>query len=526
MAKRQTAEGPEAAAEPLIARAPTVLTNVGTKITDEAWQRIVALMDPDQPLTREEIYPFDLVATSDGLDFYFTRMTQRSLDNVTAQLRQGAAILAHHNMDTFPYGASYDAEQVDARGDEAWYESTFYRNLAGNADLITKRVVVGHDYLVRGVTANGQSTDDLIKLMRGGAQRKGSISFTVGMYQCGIDGKDMLAGWFGPWPDTETGCAHFPGIDYGEDGVGWAWMDDVDLLEQSLVYKNATPSAQLVRKAEELARLGILSVAQAAHVEERLAVRLPRYERRVHPSAATGGPAMRIAKRTTEQDPPADDAAQDPPADDATPTGQADPDTGDTGEEDEAGDDVAPEGDGQADRHAGHSHKGKNNGGHGEDYTGEGGDDEDRSPRRQVTASQRGILTRLAEADIRDVAGLESVLSMAELGETLYQRICKAAREARVRSQGTKLSPEQADRYERSLLAERDVDFVMAELDVYDAANPFKAGRQVTPADPADSTRGKDRQIKATAPTAPRVVSDGEDENIFARKPRAASAED
>jgi len=113
-----------------------------------------------------------------------------------------------------------------------------------------------------------------------------SISFTVGGYRCGIDGQDMLAGWFGDpepagmWDDKAT-CMHFPGIDYGKEGVGFAVMENNRALEESMVYMNSSPSAMLMRKARAMAERGVLTPVQRVIVEQKFRTVLPMFGRRV-----------------------------------------------------------------------------------------------------------------------------------------------------------------------------------------------------------------------------------------------------
>ena len=247
-------------------------------ISAEELQRVAELGDGS--VTEADIFPFRMVASGDGLDFYFTRQHDTSLKNFVRDLKAGQSVLGSHDIGTFSYGSSYDAQLVDADPTASSYEAAFYRQF-DRPELRTTKLVVGNYYLVRGVTLNGQPTDDLIKAMQKGAVRKASVSFTVGQYQCGIDNKNMLAGWFGPEPGEDE-CSHFPGVDYKKEGVGWAWMKDNTLMETSLVYKNASPSALLVRKADELARRGLLDRQQIPALELRLDHRLPSFERSVY----------------------------------------------------------------------------------------------------------------------------------------------------------------------------------------------------------------------------------------------------
>ena len=246
-------------------------------------------MAPGAKLTPRDIYAFRTIPSSDGLDFYFTRQDpDSSLKNFVRNLKAGQSLLGSHNINTFAYGLSYDAALEDADKDAAYYEATFYSKHA-KPDLATSKIVTSKSYMIRGTELNGQKTDDLIRGMDAGIIRKISISFSVGQYKCGIDGRDMLAGWGEQQTPIvpENGCRHFPGVEYKSDGLAWAWMRDGDLLEQSLVYKNASPSAMLIRKAETMAQRGLFSPNDLVHVEERLARRLPAYERTVFSGVKT-----------------------------------------------------------------------------------------------------------------------------------------------------------------------------------------------------------------------------------------------
>jgi len=417
-----------------------------TTVTDEQLDQIRALGDGS--VTHDDIYGFRMVASGDGLDFYFTRQHESSMKNYVRDLQKGQSVLGSHDVNTFSYGQSYDAAIEKADPTAAIYEAAFYRQYSNRPELATTHYVVGNYFLVRGVTLNGQPTDDLIKAMRMGGVRKASISFTVGKYQCGVCGNDMLQGWFGPWPDEDAGCAHFPGVEYKKEGLAWAWMMDADLMETSLVYKNASPSAMLVRKATELAVRGMLPTKELARVEERLQLRLPRHDRTVYPAAK-----LEDRMKTGEGIEP-------------TPEAEA-PEIMETPE------DVTPE-------------------------TVEGGPTTDspetpETPETPEPEEVRQIRQAWSQAQTRDAAiaeivggpvtveAIRSLKQSADLGSALYAVKVDEAVAVRVAAQGADTFD--SVKFRQVLIQMRDVEYVQSEIDSYTGQKQkaFSAGRSVTP---------------------------------------------
>lgn len=417
----------------------------------------------------EDIYPFRMIASGDGLDFYFTRQADSSMRNYVRDLKAGQSVLGSHDINTYSLGQSYDAEIIDADPTARYYEAAFYRQYADKPDLATKRVVVGKYFLTRGVELSGQKTDDLIKSMRMGNVRKASISFTVGRYVCSIDGIDLLNSWFGPWPDEEEGCAHFPGVEYktdkGDKVLAHAVMEDNDLLETSLVYKNASPSAMLIRKAEDLARQGRLPTKELARLEERLQVRLPQHDKAAFPGVSLEG-QNRMGGQDRKTDDPKDPAADAGLGGDVEPKGDPDP-----------APDPAPSPDSDA------------------------GDSDDVTP--EVSEAAKAAQTRLAQVDTRDaeittliggpvtVEAIRSLKADADLGTELYKHLVDEAVEARTRVQSETFDLEG---YRKVLTNARDVNYVTKEIESWGGAarKVFIPGRQVDPppaSDPGDTDR-------------------------------------
>lgn len=293
----------------MIATGPGFITQSGEP-TEEQFNDIRARFgDPRANVKPSDYYTFRMIASGDGLDSYYTKQdVATSFTNFVRDLRHGQSLLGHHETDSFTYGSSYAGEVTPADEQRAEYEPTFYPQW-DTPELRTKQWLVGDYYITRGVTLNNQSTDHLVRSMELGGVRKASISFMVGQYVCGIDGQDLIGTMFGPMPDES--CMHFPGIAY-EGQLAWALMKNNTLVETSLVYKNASPSSMLLRKAEALAQRGSLSARDIEKLEGRFQVRLPRFEQHTfggiavpagtvnNTTSTTGGEYMHVV--TTQSD--------------------------------------------------------------------------------------------------------------------------------------------------------------------------------------------------------------------------------
>lgn len=168
-----------------------------------------------KPLTRDEVFAFDGICSSDALDSYYTRMDPHStLRNFAEDLIAGTALLDGHDTDKTPYGRSFDSEIIEKDG---------------------ATLVRGRWYIVRGLTLNGANTDDTIKAIESGVIRDMSVGFGGNglWYKCSADGRDI---WDTPY---------YPG-DIDEDGnTVFFWIVDARLREVSTVYKGACPDAYI-----------------------------------------------------------------------------------------------------------------------------------------------------------------------------------------------------------------------------------------------------------------------------------------
>jgi hypothetical protein len=394
----------------------------------------------------EDVFGYRLIASSDGVDSYFTRTDRAtSMENYVRDLQRGQSVLGNHSVGTFSYGSSYDGEVIKADPDRAEYEATFYSRYADRDDLKAEHWVVGDYYMIRGVQLNNQPTDDLIRAIEMGAVKKASISFTVGRYVCGLDGTPYVRGWFGMVPDEDEGCTHFPGLEYqmgdGAKRLAYAVMEDNDLLETSWVYKNASPGAMLLRRAEALAKIGALDSRQVATIEERYQVRLPAREQ----SVFQAGPPTEDRHMSDQNKGTA------PPAE---PVDSADPQ--------------------------------------------EGQEPEDRAPdqRDQLIADFTAREAALTEANDGKTVTAEVLTDLREraaIGDELFARRVKEAVQSKVRVHGNDFD---AGRYERHLTGTRDIEYVEDEKATWDALaeRELRAGRQVPPADPPTTPKNQPAQ--------------------------------
>lgn len=216
------------------------------------------------------VFAFQVEASNNLLDSYFTRMHETSLKNYAEDAKAGLSWMNSHRTGGMltdaeqPYGRSFDGTFVGAGG-------------RGNA----KMRVDEWFYIPRGATPNGpgaMSADDMIHAIRTGTGRDVSISFWGGSWRCSICDRDMMVDW---------SCMHLPGFAYkpvDKDGkvvqdtdervtaVAWIW--DAHQTEASSVYDGATPQA-MVKKAGRMAAEGILKPHAIDLVEQRYRIHLP-----------------------------------------------------------------------------------------------------------------------------------------------------------------------------------------------------------------------------------------------------------
>lgn len=194
-----------------------------------------------------EIFTFSGNCSNDRMDSHFTRMDPvTTLRNYADDLKNGVSLQEGHNVYVNPYGRSYDGE-VTTVGDESGLSNA----------------VRGSWYIMRGITANGNKTDDTIRQIKAGIVRDMSVGFAGGSYRCGSCGKDL-------W---NSDCPHIPGLEDENGRVSFAWIVDARLREVSTVYKGSTPNAY-IDKARDYVKQGQMEMDKVHKLEQRFDVRL------------------------------------------------------------------------------------------------------------------------------------------------------------------------------------------------------------------------------------------------------------
>ncbi|MGI2329660.1 hypothetical protein [Planococcus sp. YIM B11945] len=194
-----------------------------------------------------EIFTFSGHCSNDRMDSHFTRMDpMTTLRNYAEDLSGGVSLQEGHNIYVNPYGRSYDGEVI-TQGDE---------NGVSNA-------VRGSWYIMRGISVNGNKTDDTIRQIKAGIVRDMSVGFAGGSYRCGSCGKDL-------W---NSDCPHIPGLEDEHGRMSFAWIVDARLREVSTVYKGSTPDAY-IDKAREYVKQGQMELDKVHQLEQRFNVRL------------------------------------------------------------------------------------------------------------------------------------------------------------------------------------------------------------------------------------------------------------
>jgi len=217
-------------------------------------------------MSKDDVYVVDAVPSDTSADSYFTRMdAATTLPNYAEDADRGVPILNSHGLATsamvdLPIGRSF-------RGQLLTDDHTTERGGKIHATK-TKPVVYSSYYLPRGMQTSTSSNDSIIRAIDTGVLNDVSVGYGntkprgTGMwYRCDECGNDGLRS-----PD----CTHFPGQLLTKDGktsrVTWSVVN-AGLREYSPVWRGANPSAQMVRKAEDLLLIGALSRADLLDID-------------------------------------------------------------------------------------------------------------------------------------------------------------------------------------------------------------------------------------------------------------------
>lgn len=220
---------------------------------------------PDPALLDEEadqLFVWDVTASNNRLDWYYTRMSARTLENYAEDARAGVAFLDSHNSQRLPLGRSFDAMLRRAEGANPDFEGE---------DLIE---AVMRFYTLDNHNPGGGSitTSDFVRGLRAGLIFDVSVGFW-GTQRCALCGQNYWS-----WD-----CPHIGGLEYdslNEEGevigreLAWSWIDDGHVAEVSAVYDGATPGA-IIEKAEREIAEGRLAPDAIRALEQRYRVDLP-----------------------------------------------------------------------------------------------------------------------------------------------------------------------------------------------------------------------------------------------------------
>jgi hypothetical protein len=222
------------------------------------------------PLTEADVFPFACRPSNSLPDFYFTYMPLETLQNYEADGKAGTSLMvAHDTWDEVAVGRSYDAWiEVDPVGSAEERAAAIERR--GGVRFVLPSVdneplawLFLNFFMQRGLNVGKKPNDELIRGILSGTLVDVSIGFVADVYRCSICHMDIY-----DWDWDGGGCPHIPGVTYDLGDLGEALclarVEGGHLLEVSLVYKGATPGAQIVEtKARMVASAGRLTSREA-----------------------------------------------------------------------------------------------------------------------------------------------------------------------------------------------------------------------------------------------------------------------
>lgn len=194
-----------------------------------------------KPMMMEDVAIFRGLISNQTVDDHATRMDATTLSNYAHDFAEGRAIMNSHRDGGFlsdaelPLGRSFAAQMVgDPMPPDAGREAR-----GGAATRIWF-------YLVRGLTLNGQPTNDVIAAMDAGVINDLSVGFSNrdgnGYYRCSECGNDMF---------RSEDCTHFPN-QMVNGHRAFAWVMNMRAEEGSLVYRGSNPDAAIEKAVRML----------------------------------------------------------------------------------------------------------------------------------------------------------------------------------------------------------------------------------------------------------------------------------
>lgn len=235
------------------------------------------------PQAADDLFVWSFEISNNAVDSHSTWMAPTSLRNYEAQANGGRGLpyLRHHDVRQDERGRVFAGRLVDGADDAPGGAIPLARDVFARAAGGPMRLVETA-FMVRGLTLNGTSNDDLIRNLEAGVSASNSIGFSVygpgggGRMECDICGIDL----FSRTPDGTWACPHTPGVDYeverGEDEERvhvWATAAIVDARqrEASGVYLGSTPGTfTLAARAHDLYEAGTFGEKAARRLEEML----------------------------------------------------------------------------------------------------------------------------------------------------------------------------------------------------------------------------------------------------------------
>ena len=206
------------------------------------------------------------IASTDEYDSYNSRMhAGTTLKNMRDALNVGVPILEAHNYYRgMPLGQS----------------------VRGTLKRQPNRVVAEF-FITKGLGLSGSfysSSDAIVRAIETNAIRDVSVGIWGGEDICDICGLNITRWWLDYWAGNDY-CPHIPGQEYEDDDTGEMvtctyTIMDAELLELSLVWAGANPSAEIIEKAETLLATRDESnihdlLPHLKHIEKRFGYRFP-----------------------------------------------------------------------------------------------------------------------------------------------------------------------------------------------------------------------------------------------------------
>ncbi len=262
-------------------------------LTDE---QTAALNLPDDI---ENPFAFETISSNNSLDFYYTHMLESSLRNFAADGAAGVQLLESHNNRNLGYGRTFNGRFNEDASQKPDFVLPNPDVELAIATPNTLQQAILNTYTVPGIRFGGAnltyaSTDDFILALRAGLIVDISIGFYGGRWICDICGGNYR---------SYSECPHFAGVEYplGEQGdrivLSTVSVDNAHIAEHSVVYDGATPGAEIVRKAEGLARSNDIEPDIYNQLERRYKLELPRKVQHFNSSAAKKSAANSVNGR-------------------------------------------------------------------------------------------------------------------------------------------------------------------------------------------------------------------------------------